>query len=312
MCSPLRTVSSPMGRDHKRPSPDRLPPVLPKTLYTEDEDNMTKNDELFSPTLKFKDDEDTKKECVLKAQDQKEEQPQQQKQQEEEVQHDNEEKEELLDEFNPFFFIKSLPPYKDVINNRVVPILLPKRTRRSHPVTLVLDLDETLVHCSIDPIEDADLQFEVNFGGLMYHVYVRKRPHLQKFLEVVSKQFEVIVFTASQQVYAEKLLNLIDPTRKLIKHRLYRDSCLEVCDNFLKDLNVLGRDLSKTIIVDNSPHAFGYQISNGIPIESWFEDKKDVELLNLLPVLDVLKGKDDVRQFIREYYQLHKLVEGAG
>ena len=111
-------------------------------------------------------------------------------------------------------------------------------TRRSHPVTLVLDLDETLVHCSIEPIEDADLQFEVNFGGLMYHVYVRKRPHLEKFLEVVSKQFEVLVFTASQQVYAEKLLNLIDPTRKLIKHRLYRDSCLDVCDNFLKDLNV--------------------------------------------------------------------------
>ena len=95
-----------------------------------------------------------------------------------------------------------------------------------------------MVHCSIEPIEDADLQFEVNFGGLMYHVYVRKRPHLEKFLEVVSKQFEVLVFTASQQVYAEKLLNLIDPTRKLIKHRLYRDSCLDVCDNFLKDLNV--------------------------------------------------------------------------
>lgn len=48
-------------------------------------------------------------------------------------------------------------------------------------------------------------------------VYVRKRPHLDAFLEAVSELFEVVVFTASQQVYAERLLNMIDPQKKFVK-----------------------------------------------------------------------------------------------
>lgn len=78
--------------------------------------------------------------------------------------------------------------------------------------------------------------------------------------------------------------------------------------NFLKDLNVLGRDLTKTVLVDNSPHAFGYQVDNGIPIESWFEDPRDTELLKLERFMRTLQGKDDVRTVIRETFQTHKLV----
>lgn len=104
------------------------------------------------------------------------------------------------------------------------------------------------------------MTFPVSFNGANYQVYVRKRPHLDRFLQWIAGKFEVTIFTASQQVYAEKLLNLLDPEGRYITYRLYRDSCLNVDGNYLKDLNVLGRDMGKTVLVDNSPHAFGYQV----------------------------------------------------
>lgn len=214
------------------------------------------------------------------------------------------------EEFNPYFFIKMLPPYASVAP-RVPRICLPGKRVTSPDINLILDLDETLVHCSVDPIHDADVQFPVAFNGTNYQVYVRKRPYLDKFLQWIAGRFEVTIFTASQQVYAERLLNLLDPEGKYINHRLYRDSCLNVDGNYLKDLNVLGRDLTKTVLVDNSPHAFGYQVDNGIPIESWFDDRADTELLKLMKFLDTLVGASDVRPFVRDKFKMHKLVAEA-
>ena len=119
--------------------------------------------------------------------------------------------------------------------------------------TVYLHFAETLVHSTLEPCVDADFTFPVNFNLQEHTVYVRCRPYLRDFMEAVAQHFEIIIFTASQSIYAEQLLNVLDPKRKIFRHRVFRESCVFVDGNYIKDLSVLGRDLARVIIVDNSP-----------------------------------------------------------
>ena len=108
----------------------------------------------------------------------------------EQTEDDAENEEDEDDVFNPYLFIAGLPPHSSVvIKDKICLPPLPKNGV-SRP-TLALDLDETLVHCTVEPIAKPDLTFVVTFNGTMYQVYVRKRPYLDYFLDIVSKTFEV-------------------------------------------------------------------------------------------------------------------------
>uniref|UniRef100_A0A7N0RF91 FCP1 homology domain-containing protein n=2 Tax=Kalanchoe fedtschenkoi TaxID=63787 RepID=A0A7N0RF91_KALFE len=177
-----------------------------------------------------------------------------------------------------------------------------KTAQKRKSVTLVLDLDETLIHSSFDRCDEADFTFPVFFDMKEHTVYVRQRPFLRVFLEKVTEMFEVVIFTASQSIYAKQLLDILDPDGKIISRRYYRESCIFSNGCHTKDLTVLGVDLAKVAIIDNTPEVFQLQVNNGIPIKSWFDDPSDRELLSLLPLLESIVDAEDVRPIIAKKF----------
>jgi len=170
--------------------------------------------------------------------------------------------------------------------------------------TLVLDLDETLVHSSFRPVPGPDFIISIELDGVTHRVYVQKRPGVDHFLEEMGSKFEVVVFTASLDKYANPVLDILDP-KGFIKVRLFREACVQHYGNYVKDLSLLGRRLEDTLIIDNSPFSYMFQPDNAIPITSWFNDKTDRELYDLVPfLLEQIVPAEDVAQVIVERKQM--------
>ena len=203
----------------------------------------------------------------------------------------------LILQLNPH--LSSLTPsnHSNKLNIKEELLLPPKEKEFEDKKTLILDLDETLVHSSFTPFEKNDIILEVDFEGIMYKIYVLVRPFAKEFLNKVSKFFEVVIFTASIQKYASPLLNILDK-EKNIRYRLYREECTFINGLFIKDLKRLNRPLSDLIIVDNSPLAYTFNIENGLPIKTWYDDPNDKELNKILPLLIFLSKVKDVRKYI--------------
>jgi len=164
--------------------------------------------------------------------------------------------------------------------------------------TLVLDLDETLVHSSFQEVE-CTFHVPIEIEGQRHEVFVLKRPFVDEFLLECSKHYEIVVFTASLGQYANPVLDELD-THGVIKHRLFRESCvLHNGSAYVKDLSRLGRREKNSIIIDNSPLSYLFHPRNAIGCESWFGNKEDTELRDLVPVLTTtLKDCADVRHIL--------------
>ena len=163
--------------------------------------------------------------------------------------------------------------------------LLPSKTVLKN-YTLVLDLDETLIHFS-----------ESKKGGEFF-----LRPYSKEFLIEMSKYYEIVIFTAALKDYADWIIDRIDLEKK-ISHRLYRRNTTKQNGVYLKDLSKIGRKLNKSLIVDNNPENFMLQPENGIYIKSWYNDPEDRALEELALVLKNISLKEygDIRDGLREY-----------
>ncbi|CAE7929639.1 Ctdsp1 [Symbiodinium sp. KB8] len=169
-------------------------------------------------------------------------------------------------------------------------LLPPAHGSDADKVCLVL----TLVHSSFEPVPNADYVIPVEIDTILYNVYVCKRPGCDEFLERMGRWFEVVVFTASLAKYANPLLDKLDP-KGIIKHRLFREACVYHQGSYVKDMSIMGRDIRRIIIVDNSPASFMFQPESALGCSSFVDQMDDKELWAIGDFLERLKDAPDVR-----------------
>ncbi len=188
----------------------------------------------------------------------------------------------------------------------------------SNKKLLILDLDETLIHVDFDYILKDKI---VNYDKILYFdsedeenidIPLIIRPGLYEFLDYASKEFELIVFTASEKEYADAIINYIEKYKKYFKMRLYRNHCIYIEPGlYIKDLRIFSgyKKMEDIIIVDNSLFSFANQLNNGILITSFFEDKNDTFLNNVKDYLEYIKDEKDIREINKESFKFEEIKE---
>ena len=171
---------------------------------------------------------------------------------------------------------KKIPPFINFITNK--------------KYTLVLGLENTLINVKID-----------NEGKAIVH----KRPGLLSFLNGIKPFYEIISFTKLSKEYSNIIINEIEGNSKIFDYQLYREHCILIGKEFIKDISRLGRDIQKIIIVDYLEDNLKYYPDNGILIPPYNEDenREDIVLFELQKLLISFFrfGYEDIRVAINNY-----------
>ncbi|OBA19979.1 HAD-like protein, partial [Metschnikowia bicuspidata var. bicuspidata NRRL YB-4993] len=169
----------------------------------------------------------------------------------------------------------------------------PEAYRR--PLTLVLTLDDLLVHSSWDAK-----------NGWR----TAKRPGLDYFLGYLSQYYEIVIFGSEYQMYSEKTVAKLDPLRAYIQYALFREACRYKDGKLIKDLNLLNRDLANTIAIDVNEETLVLNPENAITLKPW-DGKPDDTLVKLIPLLEYLATQPvkDVRPILSSFTDKSSIVE---
>ncbi|KRX03509.1 HAD-like domain [Pseudocohnilembus persalinus] len=195
---------------------------------------------------------------------------------------------------------QSYKKYRNALNNiYIVPDIKPLQPESKVKYTLVLDMDETLIHC-LGTKEKKNDKFQISELVII-------RPYVHQFLEILSKYYEIIIFTAAIQHYADSVIDLIlDPEQKFISHRFYREHC-KIYESKkegklrVKDITQLNRDMDKILIMDDKEENLLFQQDNGILVSAWEGDSEDSLLYQLTGFLkSIVEQSGDVRKAIQQ------------
>ncbi|KAJ1654386.1 mitochondrial inner membrane protein required for protein import [Dispira simplex] len=167
----------------------------------------------------------------------------------------------------------------------LLPEPLPPQYQR--PYTLLINLDETLIHSTWD----------IDHGWR-----TAKRPGVDYFLGYMSKFFEIVLFTTQPSYSAIPIIEKLDPYGYIMYH-LFRESTRYEEGKYVKDISKLNRDLSKVVAVDSNPNAYAHQPQNTLVLQPWKGDPDDDYLSQLIPFLEYLAMSDvaDVRPVLKFY-----------
>ena len=188
----------------------------------------------------------------------------------------------------------------------------------SNKKLLILDIDETLVH--------SDLDFSLNQNKTKYDAILHfdseeeknipvpllVRPGTKKFLDYAVQEFDLVVFTASDQQYADVVIDYLEKDKKYFKMRLYRNHCVFIEPGlYIKDLRIFSgiKKLEDIIILDNSLFSFANQLNNGILITSFFSDLNDSFLENVKCYLDYIKNEKDIRIVNKNSFRFEEIKD---
>lgn len=212
----------------------------------------------------------------------------------------------------------------------------------SQRTTILLDLDETLIHSSFEEPEFYSFSLSIPFNEDNYDIFVQVRPGAENFLKTLCGLccnsddsnpahnggyiFDVFIFTASMAEYAIPVMQRIAPwfpsSRVLTRQHCTTLQNLNTNSTVVvKDLTIFkDRAISKMVLIDNAIESFLLQPQNGVLVSAWIGDITDTLLIedgpgSLIHFLKLCAMSEDVRDVITQAFpevqdQLQEMLQG--